>query len=840
MLAAVNHPTIAAIYGAEEDGSTRYIVMELVEGETLAERLSGGALPVADALRIGAGIAEALEVAHEKGVIHRDLKPANIKLNREGKVKVLDFGLAKAMDLPFAGDMSRTPTLVMDDSRPGDIVGTPEFMSPEQARGKETDRRTDIWAFGCILFEMLTGKRAFTGETIPDALLAILDREPDWAALPVRTPPRVRELLARCLEKDPARRLRDAGDARLELEAALAGLSGAGGPLPPVRRRHAREDRSRRRPVRSRCSPARVLHVSGLEPAGPSAALRQLAVLPFRNLTGSPEGELWGLGMVETVSARLADVPGLQVVTPRAAVEAVEDDPNFAQRRAAARRERRFSPGPAARERTVPHHVSPRRREGACSSPRTRIDGSELFALQDRVADGVVSGTCGFPGERGARRRPRASTRPRRAGAVPRRRSASCSGTTGARASRRRSGSSRSSREENGPTRRSFRPLSPAPTSRCSTSRRSGSGPTGPSPPADAAAPSIPGLPEVDVDARRNTFPDRRPKEAVRRVPARPRGAAGTASRPCWASAAPPRRPGTRRRRRTPSAARSSSSPPSPSSISSAFYYASAAATRRPPTCSVEATEPGPTAHRAFSNLGGAETMRCDFPAALAAFRRRSSSKPERSRAPSSNLGMTQLWTGHAAEAVASLERARHETPRTTTRFGNLVRRRAVRGERERAAKAYARAIALARAQLEPEPEGRTAHAVLGAAARQDGEPRTRRARRWRRRSPSTLRSPTCIRRCGHRRRARGPRRRGPRAGCARPSPRAIAAQILARQPEFARFRESRSFVDRRRAAQGGRQLKGGRHGDRHLRRRRAPGRGVDGGNGGSPDRVHS
>ena len=236
MLAAVNHPTIAAIYGAEEDGSTRYIVMELVEGDTLAERLSGGALPVADALRIGAGIVEALEVAHEKGVIHRDLKPANIKLNREGKVKVLDFGLAKAMDLPFTGDMSRTPTLVMGDSRPGDVVGTPEFMSPEQARGKETDRRTDIWAFGCILFEMLSGRRAFTGETIPDVLLAILDREPDWAALPVRTPQRVRELLARCLEKDPARRLRDAGDARLELESTLAGLSGAG-PMPVTGRR---------------------------------------------------------------------------------------------------------------------------------------------------------------------------------------------------------------------------------------------------------------------------------------------------------------------------------------------------------------------------------------------------------------------------------------------------------------------------------------------------------------------------------------------------------------------------------------------------------------------------
>ena len=167
MLAAVNHPTIAAIYGAEQDGDTRYIVMELVEGETLAQRLSTGALPVADSLRIASQIAEALEVAHEKGVIHRDLKPANIKITPEAKVKVLDFGLAKAMELPFAGDMSRSPTLVMSDSRPGEIVGTPEFMSPEQARGKETDRRTDIWAFGCILFESLSGKRAFTGETVP-------------------------------------------------------------------------------------------------------------------------------------------------------------------------------------------------------------------------------------------------------------------------------------------------------------------------------------------------------------------------------------------------------------------------------------------------------------------------------------------------------------------------------------------------------------------------------------------------------------------------------------------------------------------------------------------------
>jgi serine/threonine protein kinase len=235
MLAAVNHAAIAAIYGAEEDGPYRYIVMELVEGDTLAERLTSGRMRVPDALRVALQVAEALEVAHEKGVIHRDLKPANIKITPENRVKVLDFGLAKAMERPYSGDTSRTPTLVMGDSRPGDVVGTPEFMSPEQARGKETDRRTDIWAFGCLLYEMLSGKRAFTGETVPDALAAILHHDPDWSALPPRVPERVRELLRKCLEKDAGRRLRDAGDARLEIESALVETSTSGaGPAPRI------------------------------------------------------------------------------------------------------------------------------------------------------------------------------------------------------------------------------------------------------------------------------------------------------------------------------------------------------------------------------------------------------------------------------------------------------------------------------------------------------------------------------------------------------------------------------------------------------------------------------
>ena len=396
MLAAVNHPTIAAIYGAEEDGSTRYIVMELVEGETLAERLSGGALPVADALRIGAGIVEALEVAHEKGVIHRDLKPANIKLNREGKVKVLDFGLAKAMDLPFAGDMSRTPTLVMDDSRPGDIVGTPEFMSPEQARGKETDRRTDIWAFGCILFEMLSGKRAFTGETIPDALLAILDREPDWSALPARTPPRVRELLARCLEKDPARRLRDAGDARLELDAAIVGLSGGGRPAPcePAAEMERRAGGGGRRPRAIAAAGYLICERQARRMPTPG---RQLAVLPFRNLTGVPDGELWGLGHGRDGErpARRRAGPAGRDARGRPSKPPTKIRTSCVSRRTSA--PTRFSRGrSSARRNASASRIASSTRRGI-SSRRRAIDGSELFDS---------------PGPRRRRRRERPSVAP--------------------------------------------------------------------------------------------------------------------------------------------------------------------------------------------------------------------------------------------------------------------------------------------------------------------------------------------------------------------------------------------------------------------------------------------
>lgn len=227
MLASLNHPYIATIHGLEQTDGVQYLVMELVPGETLAERLSGGPLRIEEALRIAGQIAEALEAAHERGVIHRDLKPANVKVSPEGRVKVLDFGLAKAFSGDGRGNASDAPPRSSTLTEEGRILGTPAYMSPEQARGKSLDRRTDIWAFGCVLYEMLTAQQAFRGETLSDTIAAVLERESDWRALPPATPAIIRDLLRRCLQKDPQRRLHDAADARIEIEEALAAPASA-------------------------------------------------------------------------------------------------------------------------------------------------------------------------------------------------------------------------------------------------------------------------------------------------------------------------------------------------------------------------------------------------------------------------------------------------------------------------------------------------------------------------------------------------------------------------------------------------------------------------------------
>ncbi|PYR73349.1 MAG: hypothetical protein DMF86_20735 [Acidobacteria bacterium] len=221
VLATLNHPHIGAIYGLEDADGVRGLVLELVEGETLAERLARGVLSVQEALDLARQIADALDAAHAKGIIHRDLKPANIKITSDGTVKVLDFGMAKVFALDESrDDVSTMPAI--DHTREGVIAGTAAYMSPEQARGKPIDKRTDIWAFGCVLYEMLTGRAGFHGDTASDTIAAILGHEPDWSALPLETPPGVRRLLQRCLEKDVKRRLRDIGDARLEIEDALS------------------------------------------------------------------------------------------------------------------------------------------------------------------------------------------------------------------------------------------------------------------------------------------------------------------------------------------------------------------------------------------------------------------------------------------------------------------------------------------------------------------------------------------------------------------------------------------------------------------------------------------
>jgi serine/threonine protein kinase len=223
LLASLNHPNIAAIYGLEDSTSVQALVLELIEGPTLADRIAQARIARPEALSIAKQIADALEAAHEHGIVHRDLKPANVKITDDGIVKVLDFGLAKALGptAASAADASNSPTLTAHATQMGVVLGTAAYMSPEQARGKPVDKRTDLWAFGCVLYEMLTGRSVFARGTISDTIAAILEREPDWTALPATTPASVRRLLQRCLDKDPKRRLHDIADARLEIEETL-------------------------------------------------------------------------------------------------------------------------------------------------------------------------------------------------------------------------------------------------------------------------------------------------------------------------------------------------------------------------------------------------------------------------------------------------------------------------------------------------------------------------------------------------------------------------------------------------------------------------------------------
>jgi Tol biopolymer transport system component len=327
MLASLSHPNIATIHGLEQSDGTHYLVMELVPGKTLAERLISGALGIEEALNVASQIAQALEAAHGRGVIHRDLKPANVKVTPEGQVKVLDFGLAKA----FAGDtaqgLSQPPTRTAG-TQDGRILGTPPYMSPEQARGKPVDKRTDIWAFGCVLYELLTARRAFPGATVSDVIVAVLEREPDWQALPPSIPAKIRDLLRRCLRKDSQRRLHDIADARIEIEEALADSPKAASTAPAIQART-------RRPLAWGGALVLLAVIAGLaiwkmKPSSPSAAgtvSRVAITLPTGQLfAGFESGASLALSPDGTRLAYVARQRGIQHVYLRS-LEGLEAKP---------------------------------------------------------------------------------------------------------------------------------------------------------------------------------------------------------------------------------------------------------------------------------------------------------------------------------------------------------------------------------------------------------------------------------------------------------------------------------------------------------------------------------
>jgi serine/threonine protein kinase/Flp pilus assembly protein TadD len=710
LLAAINHPAIGAIYGAEEFDSLRCIIMELVPGETLAERLVRGSLPLEEACDLARQIAEALEAAHEKGVIHRDLKPSNIKVTPEGKIKVLDLGLAKVMEIPSGEDLSQSPTQVDDQTRPGIILGTVEFMSPEQARGKPVDKRTDIWAFGCVFFEMLSGRRAFTGETSTDVFAAILSAEPDWSLLPAVTPPRLRELLARCLRKDANQRLRDIGDARMEIDLMREGREPAA-QAPPATRR----------PWRAAAAALAVIAAA----AGIWLALRslpsrlpdlpehkQLAVLPFRNLTGDESARWMGVGLAETVSARLSGLPGLQVVTPSAVVTASEQS-NEVLRVARALGANLLVAGAfqlqGDRVRLTYRVVNVR---DGVEIAADILEGraSDLFGLQDTLAD-VVAKDLRFPG---ATRR---STVPPGLDAGQQARYLEAVGLL--QRYDRRDGVERAleilrglsaERPNSAPVQAALGRASLAMfdfTKDRVWEEQAFSA-------SEAARRLDPALAEVDLTLGETFLRKGRPNDAIeafrRAVTTEPASyeallglgrALGQAGHDDADTEATFRR----------AIALQPASWAAYNQLGG--FFADRGRWRDSAAMFQQATRQAADSYRAWSNLGGVLTLGCDFPAALEAYNKALVLKPDHPIA-ASNLGVTQLWMARYTEAVTSLELAARHAPnsyRVQANLGDAYR--ALRGKEAESAEAYEKSIALAREQLRLNPNDATAHSWL-------------------------------------------------------------------------------------------------------------------------------
>jgi FimV-like protein len=311
-LASLSHPNVAVVYGLEEHKGTRCLVMELVPGVTLAERLARGPLRGREALDVARQLAEALEGAHAAGVIHRDLKPSNVKITPEGRVKLLDFGLAKAAQGDASDSRLSTGSPM---TREGVVLGTAAYMSPEQARGQLLDKRTDVWSFGCVLYEMLAGRRPFEADTRSDTLVALLEREPDWNALPPITPASVRSLIQRCLQKDRSRRLHDVADARIELEDAIAATSASAPIAAGTNPRSASRSRLALAVVAALAVviAAVALLRTRAAPSPDAAGVRTtLAVLPFHVGSETQQDEV-GLGLADDIITHLANTPALRV-----------------------------------------------------------------------------------------------------------------------------------------------------------------------------------------------------------------------------------------------------------------------------------------------------------------------------------------------------------------------------------------------------------------------------------------------------------------------------------------------------------------------------------------------
>jgi len=303
MLATLNHPNIAAIYGLAREESAWGLVLELIDGSTLAERIATGPLPLREALAIGRQIADALDAAHQRGIVHRDLKPSNIKVTPGGVVKLLDFGVATMAgddQAPF-GLSPEQPTQTAGGTRDGLIRGTVAYMSPEQARGEPVDKRADVWAFGCVLYELLTGRRAFPADSVADAVAAVLGRDPDWTALPPAAPPGMLRLLKRCLEKDRRRRLRDIGDAQAEIDAVLAGEGAAGTP-PPAAFPGGRY-------LAAAAGLAGAVLIVVLYFGARAQSITSIAVVPFAIADRAAADEYLGDGLTEGVIDRLGELP---------------------------------------------------------------------------------------------------------------------------------------------------------------------------------------------------------------------------------------------------------------------------------------------------------------------------------------------------------------------------------------------------------------------------------------------------------------------------------------------------------------------------------------------------